>query len=56
VYKVIAQQWGRILSAARQYTPALIPFVLRQPMRRYLPSVLVAKLLVKCLIRKRVAT
>lgn len=56
VYKVIAQQWGRILNAARQYTPSLIPYVLRQPMRRYLPPVLVMKLLVKCLVRKKIAT
>lgn len=56
VPQVIAQQWGRILSAARQYTPALIPFVLRQPMRRYLPPVLITKLLVKCLVRKRIAS
>lgn len=56
VYRVIAQQWGRILGAARQYTPALIPFVLRQPMRHYLPPVLITKLLVKCLVWKRIVS
>ena len=56
VQEVIAQQWGRILGAARQFRPALIPFILRQPMRRYLSSVFLTKLLVKCMVRWKVAT
>jgi glycosyltransferase involved in cell wall biosynthesis len=54
VNNVIAQQWSRILNAARQYTPALIPYVLRQPMRRYLSPMLTGKLLVKCIMRWQV--
>ncbi|MFD1872254.1 glycosyltransferase family 2 protein [Hymenobacter bucti] len=55
VNRVMAQQWGRILGAARQFRPALVPFILRQPMCNHLPIMLVTKLLMKCLIRWKIA-
>jgi hypothetical protein len=54
VHKGLAGQWLGILGASRQFRPALIPFLLRQPMRSYLPTVPILKLMLKCLIRWRV--
>ena len=50
----MAERWGRILGAARHYGPALLPFVLRAPLRRYVPRVTLAKLAAKCLLGWRV--
>jgi glycosyltransferase involved in cell wall biosynthesis len=50
VYQVLGQHWVRILEAARQYRPALIPFVLRSPLRSYIAPTRLLKLLTKCLI------
>lgn len=47
---VMSQQWGRILNAARQYRPAMMPFVMHRSLSRYLPKVMLLKLLAKCLI------
>lgn len=54
VYRVLSQQWGRILEAAWHYQITLLPLVLKQPFRDYLPPVLLAKLTLKCLIGWRV--
>ena len=54
VYQVLGQQWARILESTRQYRPALIPFVMRQPLRKYVASVRLLKLLTKCLISWKV--
>lgn len=54
VYRALSQQWSKILGAARHYQLALLPFVLQQPFRRYLPPILLAKLATKCLIGWRV--
>jgi glycosyltransferase involved in cell wall biosynthesis len=51
VYTALADQWGRILNAAKQYTPALIPFILRPPLRQYLAQINVLKLVTKCIVR-----
>lgn len=54
VYKVLGGQWGEVLQAAKYYHPGLVPFILRLPLRRYLPRVVVLKLLTKCLLFWRV--
>lgn len=54
IYPLLSRRWGSILSAARQYRLALLPFVLRQPFRAYLPPIIIAKLMLKCSINWRV--
>lgn len=54
IYQPAAEQWKRILGAARHYRPALLPYIVHQPFRRYLPKAELGKLLVKCLIGWRV--
>lgn len=54
IYPLLSRRWGSLLGAARQYRPALLPFVLRQPFRAYLPAVALAKLSLKCLINWQV--
>lgn len=56
IYKVAAAQWGRILNAAKRYRPTMLPYVLRQPWRDYLPAIVVLKLAAKCMLFKKVTT
>jgi glycosyltransferase involved in cell wall biosynthesis len=54
VQQILAQQWMRILEASRQYWPALIISVLRQPLRKYIAPMRLLKLITKCLISWKV--
>ena len=50
MYQVLGQQWGRVLNAAKRYSPALIPYVLQFTLSKHLPPSTVVKLLAKCLV------
>jgi glycosyltransferase involved in cell wall biosynthesis len=47
---LLAAQWTHVLGAVSSYSPALIPFVLRQPWCGYRPANTTAALTVKCLL------
>lgn len=50
VEEALGQEWMRMLGSARQFGPKMLPYILRQPFRRYFPASTLVKLVAKCLI------